>query len=227
MTPKYRLAVLGALLLLLFSLHHASRSASASYTTASPILFANPLLLKASSGPYSALLADRLWLIASSVDEQGIRSSKDVNVTQMFFAYRGVITLDPHFTLPIIYAATYFSSIHQRLDLALTLIDHARTLGNENFDLVFMRFLLRLTYGEALSAEEIRDIIVKLSQTNQYYFGDQPIDDLVINAVGLSHNSVHKRQKTIEDLKWLLKNTEDKRLRKRIQYRLNKLEKTQ
>ena len=194
------------------------------------ILFANPLLFKALSGPLHNLIADKLWLLSNSVSEMGVGGSNAVNSKEFVAATKTIVTMDPYFYAPVNYAATYLVSINKDIVTALEFLRLARYFDDKNFKLYFNELIFLLTYADDYNYKVDYDYVIELAKKTEAL----PIEDKQIGAmlVGnwiddfiISANSkMNRRAQAIDDLVWLYEQTDDDVRKVEIKKRITELQ---
>ena len=191
------------------------------------LLFSNPLILKALSGYSNGLIADKLWLLSSSVSETGRRGSDNVDTQIFYHTMLNITTLDPYFSSAIVYGATFLASIQEESDLALDLLAKARYFDSENFQLYMLAVMIELTYKKP-SDIDYKEVI-RLSEfaaslpDGKKVFGQIKVKDWLKDVVAFSKNQQAKHQKIIDDTKWLYEHTQDLEKKEQIKKRLDQL----
>jgi len=191
------------------------------------ILFARPFFFRALSGYAHTLYADRLWLLSNTVGEVAVGDSFKADEKEVYEATRTIVVMDPFFYPALNYGATYLASIKNRLDLALKLVELAKIFNPEDFKIYFLEILLILTYEDEdkIDDEKIAALAKKaaLLPDSQKILGNMLVNDWVEDILIYARDKKGKRAQAIEDLKWLLKNTEDPLKKREIQKRLQEL----
>lgn len=193
------------------------------------ILFANPLIFKALSGPLHNLLADKLWLLSNSVSEMGLGGTYSVNSEEFVAASKTIVMMDPYFYAPVNYASTFMVSIKKDMKSSLELLRLSRTFDRYNFKLYFNELVFLLTYGEDYNYSVDYEYVVDLAKMTEslpiedkqigMIFVGNWIDDFIISA----NNKMNRHAQAIDDLKWLYDNSDNQERRYEIQKRINEL----
>lgn len=191
------------------------------------ILFAKPLFFRALSNYTHTFIADKLWLLSNSVGEIATGDSYKVDEMEVYRAFKTVIIMDPYFFPAINYASTYLASIKNRVDLASDLIKSARLFNKNDFKLYFLEIILLLTYEDEskIDDEYIATLAKKaaLLPDSQKVIGRLVVKDWIEDLLIYARDKKGKKRQAIEDLKWLLKNTEDPVKKEEIKKRLQEL----
>ncbi len=186
-------------------------------------LFAHPWLLSALSGPAGNLTADWIWLKSRHIDEWGRGDAAQAE--EVHAALYSVALLDPYFTEPVIYGATYLASIHDRSDLALNLLQSAQMQNPSDFDLLMGEALLRVTYRVPASGDRLRELAGRIEalEEDQKRIGPIKMDDWLAEALIYVRTQEGQRQMVREDLIWLLERTTHPKRRAEIKAALEDL----
>lgn len=189
----------------------------------SHLLEFNPLLARSLSVHARSLLGDFVWLKSSYIDEisSGVNADSDL-IAKVAHTQ---ITLDPHFTRPVIYSATYLASIASRSDEAIKLLNYSQQLNPNNFATLFGEALIRVNYGVPNSSDRIVEL-AKLTEplpekTKQV--GVLKMDDLLIELVAYARTSEGKRDLIANDLEGLYSTTSNSLRRDLIRSELSKV----
>jgi len=189
-------------------------------------LFYNPLIFKAFTGSYSTLIADKLWLLTSQVDELKFakknNTEKDVIVDEMVSAYSTINHLDPNFTAPIVYASSYLITQKKEFKKGIFLINEALKKNPENIKLIYLKFVYLTTYKEIKpDIKEVVYLAKKLYEKEVIFMGHLKVSDFIAETVEhLSKDKIDKKENLLrlykyaknkeikEDIELLLKNYE-------------------
>jgi hypothetical protein len=188
------------------------------------VLFAQPWLLRALSGSAAPLMADWLWLKSHQIDEWG--RGEGVRASEVYALSRSMAILDPHFTVPVIYGATYLASIHHRSDLALDLLHSAQWQNPRDFDLLMGEALLRVTYAVNNSGDRLRELAGTIETLDEHEkrVGAIQMGDWLSEALVYVRTQEGQRQMLRADLRWLLARTSHPERRKKIEAALTDLQ---
>ncbi|MDR2638312.1 MAG: hypothetical protein LBC09_00570 [Helicobacteraceae bacterium] len=188
------------------------------------LLMMQPYLLRAMSGYARAVVGDFVWLKSRYVDE--IRYGDAVDTDAMSAVFRAQVLLDPQFTVPVRYAATYLASIPKKPLLGVELLELSEKLNPDRFDLLMNEALIRVNYDVPFSADrldEIASIIEKLPESSKR-IGMIVIDDEFVQDLVAYIRAKESNWEMVEaDLVDLLKQTENPERRALIEAELTKI----
>ncbi|MDR0747474.1 MAG: hypothetical protein LBE89_06255 [Helicobacteraceae bacterium] len=180
-------------------------------------LLLQPQLLRALSGFAHTLAGDYVWLKSYLVGEVGV-GDDNLEVPMLQEITVAQIVLDPHFTVPARYAATYLASIQKRSDVSIELLTFSQSLNPDRFDLLFGEALIRVNYEVPNSSDRLVELAKRIEPLPEKskIIGSMLMDDWMIGAISYAR-SQENRNKLIEaDLLELLKNTENPRRKELI-----------
>ncbi|MDR1450819.1 MAG: hypothetical protein LBI57_00580 [Helicobacteraceae bacterium] len=194
------------------------------------LLTMQPYLLRAMSGYAHTLVGDFVWLKSRYVDET--RHGDAVDAALLTAVFRAHVILDPHFTIPVRYAATYLASIPKLPLGGVELLEFSQSLNPDRFDLLINEALIRIGYDVPNSSERILELakrIEKLPEKNKLV-GSIVMDDWMIEMIayirakeGKSLTAEDKLLIIEADLVDLLKQTENPTRRALIEAELEKV----
>lgn len=189
------------------------------------LLYVNPWLFKALSGPTHNLIADKLWLMSNSVSE-GRNYTDDINATAFMEASHAIVVMDPYFYKANNYATTFMTSILGKLKRSVDFLHLSQSFDKNNFLLYFNEMLYSMTYSKGpidyryiIKLAKIAAVLPDAQKVVGPIKVESWIDDILVYA---NSKLQHKKQALI-DLEWLLEQTSDKKRRKEIQARINTL----
>jgi len=206
----------------IFSVPHLKERSNA-------LLFVNALAFRTFSMGFHNLFADKLWLLSTTISEIK-NDSKSINEEEFIRASRSIIALDPYFYESVNYAATYLVSVKKDLPSALQMLRDARFYDSENFFLYYLEILFVTTYGNDYGYPmDIRSLKALAQKANalpdsQKILGQMIVKDWVDELLILATNQALAKRQSKEDLKWLLKNTQNPAQKKAIEKRLSELQ---
>lgn len=194
----------------------------------SSLFAANPLILRAVSTNAHTLLADKLWLDSNNISELGSKNSSSVDSLLFYRAFINIATLDPCFFHAINYGATYLASVPKESRLASNIISSAALFNKDDFRLYFLWLLVEITYEKEPNYERVAWLVKKLAPMSEFreQIGIADADSFLLRCLSFAANKTQKRQKAIEDLQWLAKNTKEKSKRALIESELAMLERS-
>lgn len=188
------------------------------------LLFVNPELFRAISGNFHTLLADKFWMMSSLVSETSKGGSFNVNTDELYAATKSLIALDGNFRAPVIYAATYLTSIHKMSKEAKELLELALVYNPLDFPLYFIEVTILLTY-ESMNKDSLTRAI-QLAELSKKVPADQrkmnirDVDVWMQEMIEYSKDQLAKNNQKINDLIWLYKQSENEVKRDEIQKKL-------
>lgn len=153
------------------------------------LFFVNPIILKFFSGEYSTLLADKLWLMSNQIDEISIVYSKDKEkaIKQMEKGFDTISILDPNFSSPIVYSATYFMTVNktkENFELGMNLINKALEKAPNNKQLLYIKFVFLTTFPEYKpDINVVIDLAQRLYKIGMINSGPLKVDDFIAETV--------------------------------------------
>lgn len=103
-------------------------------------------LLRALSGPFHTLLADRVWLLSSTFSESASATAKHQESETFFHTMRTIAILDPAYLSSLRYGSTYLASIYRNVDQAHDVLDDALIYLPELSDLHLLKISLEMAY---------------------------------------------------------------------------------
>lgn len=175
-------------------------------------------LLRALSGPFHTLLADRYWLLSSSLNESSYTSAQQQDSTPFFDAMNTIATLDPGYMSSLRYGSTYLASIFRQTDQAHQLIDTALIYTHKNTDLYLLKISQEIGYHSPPRYELINLWIAKVEEIE----GEVPA--WLGGALLYAKQRELRRELQREDLQWLLENATNEIEIAAIEQRLTELE---
>jgi len=165
-----------------------------------PTAFAGRLtMLRALSGPFHTLLADRYWILSSSLNEMGYAEAQKTDSTPFFEAMKTIITLDPGYLSSLRYGSTYLASIFRNTDQAHELIDTSLNYLEKNADLYLLKINLEIGYHSPPRYDRINQWIEEIIAI------EGEIPDWLGNALLYAKKRELHRELQREDLKWMLR----------------------
>ncbi len=174
-------------------------------------------LLRALSGPFHTLLADRYWLLSSSLNEASATTAKEQNSLPFFDAMNTIATLDPGYMNSLRYGSTYLASIYRQPDQAHKLIDTALHYTKKNSDLYLLKISQEIGYHYPPRYELINQWIADFEKIE----GDAP--DWLGGSLLYAKQRELRRELQHEDLKWLLDNATSEIERSAIEKKMAEL----
>lgn len=181
----------------------------------------DPLLARSISAHMHTILGDFVWLKSSYVDEVGKGEQADSDLVARVAQTQ--ITLDPHFTRPAIYSATYLASIAGRPDSSISLLNYSQRLNPDKFSTLFSEALIRANYGVPNSSDRIVEIarLTEALPDKSKYVGILKMDDLLIELVTYARTSEGRADLIANDLKDLYSATTNPNRRELIRFKLS------
>ncbi len=184
-----------------------------------PTAFAGRLmLLRALSGPFHTLLADRYWILSSSLNEMGYAEAQKTDSTPFFEAMKTIITLDPGYLSSLRYGSTYLASIFRNTDQAHELIDTSLDYLQENTDLYLLKISLEIGYHSPPRYDRINQWVEAIIAIE----GESP--DWLGNALLYAKKRELRRELQREDLKWMLQQATNEVEKAAIEKKLARLD---
>ena len=180
-----------------------------------------PYLLRAISGYGHTVVGNYVWLKSHYIDET--THGSDAVDTDIFAAvFRAQVILDPHYTQPVRYAATYLASIPKQPMTALELLELSQSLNPDRFDLLINEALIRMSYEVPDSYDRLVELAKRIEPLPEKtkLVGSMLMDDLIHDLISYVGTQEGKQQMIEEDLTELLKQTENPDRRARIQEEL-------
>lgn len=174
-------------------------------------------LLRALSGPFHTLLADRYWLLSSSLNESSYTAARQQDSTPFFEAMNTIATFDPGYMSSLRYGSTYLASIYRQTDQAHELIDTALIYTEKNTDLYLLKISQEIGYHSPPRYELIRQWIAKFEEI------EGEIPDWLGGALLYAKQRELRRELQREDLQWLLENATNEIEKAAIEQRLAEL----
>ncbi len=175
-----------------------------------------PLLLRALTGPFHTLAADRYWLLSARA---GMAPGSVDGARYMSFmrAARLVVTLDPDFAPALRYMTTYLAALHRRIDSAHALCDLALRGDPAQAE----PYLLKIVNEVGYRRPERRALVVRWIRQLAANTGGVPawLPDLLARTRREQGRLALLRQ----DLQWLARNSRDPKERAAILARIAKL----
>jgi hypothetical protein len=180
-------------------------------------LLLQPHLLRALSGFAHTLAGDYVWLKSHLVGEVGV-GDDNVDVQMLQEVTMAQVALDPHFTLPVRYAATYIASIQKRSDVSIELLVFSQSLNPDRFDLLFSEALIRVNYEVPNSSDRLVELAKRIEPLPEKskIVGNMRMDDWMIGAIAYARSQENRNRLIETDLLELLKNTENPRRKELI-----------
>ncbi len=157
-------------------------------------------LLRALSGPFHTLLADRYWLLSGSLNETSRANSQEQDSTPFFEAMNTIATLDPGYMSSLRYGSTYLASIFRQTDQAHELIDTALDYTKNNTDLYLLKISQEIGYHSPPRYDLINQWIAEFEEI------EGSVPDWLGGALLYAKQRELRRELQHEDLKWLLEN---------------------
>lgn len=157
-------------------------------------------LLRALSGPFHTLLADRYWLLSSSLNEASYTTAKEQDSRPFFDAMNTIATLDPGYMNSLRYGSTYLASIYRQPDQAHELVDTALSYTKKNSDLYLLKVSQEIGYHYPPRYDLINQWIADFEKIE----GDAP--EWLGGSLLYAKQRELRRELQREDLKWLLDN---------------------
>lgn len=193
------------------------------------LLYANPLLFRALSGPFHTLVADWLWLLSSEVGE--IRNRYETIDSESFFkASKTITVMDPHFILAINYGALFLASVQNKPQKAQELLKTGLYFNEHSFILRYLLLTIYINYYE----KEERNIeeIVRLAKeaytlpdSDNFIRKELSSKDFIQDILVFARRESDSLEQAKADLRWLLERTEDEARKAAIKARLEQVEK--
>lgn len=132
-------------LLFFYTVSHVAPHART--TNVNPTEFTeSTLLLRGLSGPFHTLIADRFWLLSSSLNEIPSHQAQHEDSAPFFNAMQTVAILDPGYLSSLRYGSTYLASIYRQVDHAHKLLDAALDHEPKFSDLLLLKISLEMGY---------------------------------------------------------------------------------
>jgi hypothetical protein len=187
------------------------------------ILLMQPYLLRAMSGYARSIASDFIWLKSHYVDESRYGENVDMEVFPTVF--RAQITLDPHFTAPVRYAATYLASLPKRPDMGIELLQLSQSFNPDRFDLLINEALIRIGYDVPNSSDRLLELAkrIEVLPEKTKLLGLLPMDDWMIEVISYARTKEGKLELIEADLIDLLKQTESPERRALIEAELEEV----
>lgn len=174
-------------------------------------------LLRALSGPFHTLLADRYWLLSSSLNEASSATAKEQDSRPFFEAMNTIATLDPGYINSLRYGSTYLASIYRQPDQAHELIDTALAYTQQNTDLYLLKVSQEIGYHYPPRYELINQWIADFEKIE----GEVP--DWLGGSLLYAKQRELRHELQYEDLKWLLENATNEIERSAIEKKMAEL----
>lgn len=174
-------------------------------------------LLRALSGPFHTLLADRYWLLSSSLNEASSATAKEQDSRPFFNAMNTIATLDPGYMSSLRYGSTYLASIYRQPDQAHALIDTALSYTKNNSDLYLLKVSQEIGYHYPPRYDLINQWIAEFEKIE----GEVP--DWLGGSLLYAKRRELRRELQHEDLKWLLDNATNEIERTAIEKKMAEL----
>jgi hypothetical protein len=186
-------------------------------------LVMQPYLLRAISGYAHTVVGDYIWLKSHHVGETSYGDAVDFDIFSAVF--RAQIILDPHYTQPVRYAATYLASIPKKPLLGLELLELSQSLNPYRFDLLINEALIRITYNAPNSYDRLVELARRIEPLPEKtkLIGSMVMDDLIHDMIAYVGTQEGKQEAIEADLIELLKQTENPERRARIQAELDRV----
>ncbi|MDR2034059.1 MAG: hypothetical protein LBP89_05445 [Helicobacteraceae bacterium] len=186
-------------------------------------LMMQPYLLRAISGYARTIAGNYVWLKSYYVDETRYGDAVDIEV--LVAVFRSQIILDPHFTKPVLYAATYLASIPKKPLLSLELLELSQSLNPDRFDLLINEALIRMNYNVPDSYDRLVELARRIEPLPEKtkLVGSMLMDDLIHDAIAYTSTQEGKQKMIEADLIELLKQTENPERKARIQAELDRV----
>jgi hypothetical protein len=179
----------------------------------------NGLLLRAVSGPFHTLLADKYWLLSTHISEIRINSSLKVNSKAFFDIMSLIIHLDPHFDAALKYSSTFLASVVRDVDDSNKLCNIAISYDKANI----------VPYALIISAEmgyrDNEDFSKVMPVVKSAYKNVKTIPDWFAELVVFLRKKENRESIAIQDLKWILKNSKNDSVKEYVRKQLEILEK--
>ncbi|MDR0664759.1 MAG: hypothetical protein LBF86_04470 [Helicobacteraceae bacterium] len=188
------------------------------------LLMMQPYLLRAMSGYAHTVVGDFVWLKSRYVDE--IRHGDAVDIGVMSSVFRAHVILDPHYTQPVRYAATYLASIPKKPLTGVELLEFSESLNPDRFDLLMNEALIRVNYDVPFSSERLEELAnrIEVLPEKSKRVGMIAIDDEFVRDLVAYVRSKESSLEMIEaDLIDLLEQTETPERRALIEAELEKI----
>jgi hypothetical protein len=191
--------------------------------SSSGLLLAEPWLLRALSGFGHTLAGDWVWLKSSRVDETALGEAADAETVRR--VAQAQVILDPHFTTPVLYAATYLASIPKKPDDAVTLLSFSQSLNPDRFDLLFSEAMIRVSYGVPSSGDRLADLATRIEPLPEKtkLLGPMKVDDWLLETLAYVRTKEGRAELIEADLELLLKQTTHPARRERIAGELRRI----
>lgn len=182
----------------------------------SALLFADPGLLSAVSGFGRSLAGDYIWLKSHRIDETALGEKADAAVLER--VTQAQIALDPHFTVPVHYAAGYLASVAQEPMRALKLLHLSQQHNRDRFDLLFHEAMIRLSYGVPDSGDRMMELAAKIEPMPEKtkMLGAIKVDDWFLEVLAYVRTREGRSELIADDLQRLLEQTTHPQRRERI-----------
>jgi len=177
-----------------------------------------PLLLRALSGPFHTLLADRYWLLSASVGMARGVGRDDPRYGTFLRAARLVVTLDPRFDAALRYTATYLAAMQGLVDDAQGLCDTAIRLAPAHQEAYLLKVVNEVGYHHPERPELVSATLRALARNT----GGVP--DWLAGTLAYVRKAQGQRALLRRDLEWLAANTRKPRQRAAIEARLRALD---
>lgn len=174
-------------------------------------------MLRAISGPFHALLADRYWLLSSSLGEVHSEKAKTQDSLPFFNTMNTIVTLDPGYMNSLRYGSTYLASMYRQPDQAHELVNTALRYTPNNSDLYLLKISQEIGYHYPPRYELINQWIVEFEKIE----GEVP--DWLGGSLLYAKRRELRRELHREDLNWLLQNATNDIERAAIEQKISEL----
>lgn len=221
--------ILVFLFIVLLVVFNTQRSQPKRAVDSNAILFANPLLFKALSGPTHNLLADSLWLLSNTVSEMSGRSTEDVDMEVLAKASTTISFMDPYFHKANNYATMLIAGYGRDLPTALSLLRLQRFFDHNNFRLYIDELIFLVTYAIDYEIDIDYEYIISLAKKaallpeSKNLIGSMKVDSWIEDILIVSNNRLNRQQQALDDLIWLKKNTKNVYRKKQLDKRIKAL----
>ncbi len=175
-------------------------------------------LLRALSGPFHTLLADRYWLLSSSLNETSYANTQYQDSTPFFEAMNTIATLDPGYMSSLRYGSTYLASIFRQTDQAHELIDTALDYTEKNTDLYLLKISQEIGYHSPPRYDLINQWIAEFEEI------EGGVPEWLGGALLYAKQRELRRELQHEDLKWLLENATNEIEKAAIEQKMARLD---
>ncbi len=190
----------------------------------SSFIYANPLISKAALGALTPFAADFAWLESTKIGELGKGGTTNVNKDEIKTAFLTIASLDPSFYHAINYGVSFLSTVPKDKEGAYVVLDRALALHPSDFQLKYLKLITEMT-SENPDKKMLKELAMSVFANPNFkgIFGAMKVDDFLLEVLTFAEDRAAKKEELKKELKWLLKNTQDKNKKELIASKLREL----